>query len=69
MELHPSLRENVCLLGEQPAIENISEIKQITELLESEPAIARSLAVRHPYMEPLHVVQAELLRRDRESPQ
>ena len=53
----------------QSAIENISEIKQITELLESEPALARSLAVRHPYMEPLQVVQAELLRRDRESPQ
>lgn len=53
----------------QSAIENISEIKQVTELLEREPAIARSLAVRHPYMEPLHIVQAELLRRDRESPQ
>ena len=53
----------------QSAIESISEIKQVTELLEREPAIARSLAVRHPYMEPLHVVQAELLRRDRESPQ
>ena len=53
----------------QSAIENISEIKQVTELLECEPAIARSLAVRHPYMEPLHIVQAELLRRDRESPQ
>jgi phosphoenolpyruvate carboxylase len=53
----------------QSAIENISEIKQGTELLEREPAIARSLAVRHPYMEPLHIVQAELLRRDRESPQ
>ena len=53
----------------QSAIESISEIKQVTELLEREPAIARSLGVRHPYMEPLHILQAELLRRDRESPQ
>lgn len=53
----------------QSAIESISEIKQVSELLEREPAITRSLAVRHPYMEPLHILQAELLRRDRESPQ
>ena len=53
----------------QSAIESISEIKQVFELLEREPAITRSLAVRHPYMEPLHILQAELLRRDRESPQ
>ena len=32
-------------------------------------AIARSLAVRHPYLEPLHILQAELLRRDRELPE
>ena len=53
----------------QSAIESISEIKQVAELLEREPAIARSLAVRHRYMEPLHVAPAELLRRDRESTQ
>ncbi len=47
----------------------ISEIKQVANLLEREPAIARSLAVRHPYMEPLHILQAELLRRDRENPE
>ena len=47
----------------------ISEIKQVSNLLEREPAIARSLAVRHPYMEPLHILQAELLRRDRENPE
>jgi phosphoenolpyruvate carboxylase len=49
-------------------IQTISEIKQVDDLLEREPAIARSLAVRHPYMEPLHILQAELLRRDRENP-
>ena len=46
----------------------ISEIKQVGDLLEFEPAIARSFAVRHPYMEPLHILQAELLRRDRQNP-
>jgi phosphoenolpyruvate carboxylase len=47
----------------------ISLIKQVAELLERDPAIARSLAVRHPYIEPLHILQAELLRRDRELPE
>jgi phosphoenolpyruvate carboxylase len=46
----------------------ITEIKNISELLQRDLAIAGSLAVRHPYMEPLHILQAELLRRDRESP-
>ena len=50
------------------AVRCISEIKQVSELLEREPAIARSLAVRHPYMEPLHILQADLLRRDRANP-
>ena len=51
------------------AVRCISEIKQVSELLEREPAIARSLAVRHPYMEPLHILQADLLRRDRANPE
>jgi phosphoenolpyruvate carboxylase len=50
-------------------IQAIASIKQVAELLERDPAIARSLAVRHPYMEPLHILQAELLRRDRELPE
>ena len=50
-------------------IQAIASIKQVAELLERDPAIARSLAVRHPYMEPLHILLAELLRRDRELPE
>ena len=55
MELHPSLLENVHLLGEQlgqltlvrlqSAIESISEIKQVTELLgvnQQLPALSQS---------------------------
>ena len=50
-------------------IESIAEIKQVNKLLDRDPAIAHSLAVRHPYLEPLHILQAELLRRDRELPE
>jgi Phosphoenolpyruvate carboxylase len=49
-------------------IEAVLEIKNISGLLENDPTIARALAVRHPYLEPLHVLQAELLRRDRDLP-
>ncbi|MEC8694866.1 MAG: phosphoenolpyruvate carboxylase [Pseudomonadota bacterium] len=38
-------------------------------MIRREPAIARSLSVRRPYIKPLHVLQAALLRRDRENPQ
>ena len=50
------------------AIESIREVKDVSQLLQNDPAIARALAVRHPYLEPLHVLQAELLRRDRDLP-
>ena len=50
-------------------IESVTEIKQVNKLLARDPAIARSLAVRHPYLEPLHILQAELLQRDRELPE
>lgn len=53
----------------QSEIESTTEIKQVTELLEREPAIARSLAVRHPYIAPSYILQAELLRCDRKNPQ
>ena len=36
-------------------------------LLEHEPVFAHSMRVRNPYTDPLHYLQAELLRRDRES--
>lgn len=36
-----------------------------TDLLESEPRLKRSIEVRNPYVDPIHIVQVELLRRYR----
>ncbi len=49
--------------------ETIARITEITKapLLASEPAIARSIALRNPYVEPIHRLQVELLRRARAS--
>ncbi len=39
-----------------------------TELLESEPRLKRSIEVRNPYVDPIHMVQVELLQRYRLMP-
>ena len=38
------------------------------ELLADNPVLARSIAVRNPYVDPIHLVQIETLRRHRQSP-
>ncbi len=38
------------------------------DLLESEPRLKRSIEVRNPYVDPIHIVQVELLRRYRATP-
>ncbi|WP_148861956.1 phosphoenolpyruvate carboxylase [Marinobacter fonticola] len=48
-------------------IQQVKDLKQQDELLLDEPVFAHSLRVRNPYTDPLHYLQAELLRRDRES--
>lgn len=60
--LGASLRER--LTG---CIERLLELKEQQDLLEGEPVFAHSMKVRNPYTDPLHYLQAELLRRDRES--
>ncbi|MDG5498291.1 phosphoenolpyruvate carboxylase [Marinobacter sp. BGYM27] len=50
-------------------IEQVKLLKQQDELLIDEPVFAHSLRVRNPYTDPLHYLQAELLRRDREGEQ
>lgn len=45
----------------------VNRIKQQQKLLESSPQFESSLRVREPYTDPLHYLQAELLRRDRQS--
>jgi phosphoenolpyruvate carboxylase len=47
------------------AIETIQNIKQQSVLLENNPAFRHSMAVRNPYTDPLHYLQAELLYRTR----
>jgi phosphoenolpyruvate carboxylase len=36
-----------------------------TELLESNPVLARSIRLRNPYVDPMHLIQVDLLRRKR----
>lgn len=48
-------------------VQRLLELKEQSELLEGEPVFAHSMRVRNPYTDPLHYLQAELLRRDRES--
>ncbi|MEQ9545904.1 MAG: phosphoenolpyruvate carboxylase [Marinobacter sp.] len=48
-------------------IERLLELKGQETLLEGEPVFAHSMRVRNPYTDPLHYLQAELLKRDREN--
>ncbi|MDP4548458.1 MAG: phosphoenolpyruvate carboxylase [Marinobacter sp.] len=51
----------------QGCVDRLLELKEQDHLLEDEPVFAHSMRVRNPYTDPLHYLQAELLRRDRES--
>jgi len=46
-------------------IETINKVKQQTRLHAGNPVLQNSLNIRHPYTDPLHYLQAELLRRER----
>ncbi|WP_166251510.1 phosphoenolpyruvate carboxylase [Marinobacter salicampi] len=48
-------------------IEQVKALKNQEALLQAEPVFAHSMRVRTPYTDPLHYLQAELLRRDREN--
>ncbi len=48
------------------AIEAVKTIKQQQILLQNSPVIQQSMAVRNPYTDPLHYLQAELLHRTRQ---
>lgn len=52
----------------QVVVENVLAIKQRQTLLADNPVIRQSIDVRNPYIDPLHFLQAELLYRDRHSP-
>ena len=59
-DLGHQLRERL-----QHAIDTVQQIKQQTQLLENNPTFRHSMAVRNPYTDPLHYLQAELLYRTR----
>ena len=50
------------------AIRGVLEVTGHSELLESNPVIRRSIDVRNPYVDPINLVQVELLRRMRARP-
>jgi phosphoenolpyruvate carboxylase len=50
------------------AISGVLDLTGHAELLESTPVIRRSIDVRNPYVDPLNLVQVELLRRVRQQP-
>jgi phosphoenolpyruvate carboxylase len=52
----------------EQAVEQVMRIKQETQLLQDNSVIRQSIDVRNPYIDPLHVLQAELLFRDRNQP-
>jgi phosphoenolpyruvate carboxylase len=43
----------------------VLDITQQTELLQSNPVLARSIKLRNPYVDPMHLIQVDLLRRKR----
>ena len=50
------------------AIRGVLDVTGHSELLQSTPVIRRSIDVRNPYVDPLNLVQVELLRRVRQQP-
>lgn len=60
--LGQSLRERL-----RACVTLINDLKDQPQLLQDVPVFAHSMQVRNTYTDPLHYLQAELLRRDRES--
>ena len=44
-------------------------LQRIDDLLDTNPVLRRSIDVRNPYVDPLNIVQAALLRRFRDHPE
>jgi phosphoenolpyruvate carboxylase len=57
-----ALREEYAL-----AVRHLLAVKGCARLLDSEPTLQRSIRLRNPYVDPLHLMQADLLRRWRET--
>jgi len=62
------LRERIYSTFEQEYHRTVGAVLAITqqhELLESNPVLARSIKLRNPYVDPMHLIQVDLLRRKR----
>ena len=46
-------------------VDAVLKITRQTELLQSNPVLARSIKLRNPYVDPMHLIQVDLLRRKR----
>jgi phosphoenolpyruvate carboxylase len=51
----------------QVSVERILAVKGCARLLDSEPTLQRSIRLRNPYVDPIHLMQVDLLRRWREA--
>jgi phosphoenolpyruvate carboxylase len=51
----------------QLAAEQVQALKGCARLLDSEPTLQRSIRLRNPYVDPIHLTQVDLLRRWRET--
>jgi phosphoenolpyruvate carboxylase len=46
-------------------VQAVLQITRQTELLQNNPVLARSIKLRNPYVDPMHLIQVDLLRRKR----
>ena len=56
------MREEFALVREQ-----VLEIKQMAALLDRDPTLQRAIELRNPYVDPINLLQVDLLRRWRET--
>jgi phosphoenolpyruvate carboxylase len=62
------LRERVLAMIEEEFHRTVRAILAVTrqkELLESDQVLARSIKLRNPYVDPMHLIQVDMLRRKR----
>ena len=67
-----ALRERIFNRMEAEFHRTVHAVLAITgqkELLESNPVLARSIRLRNPYVDPMHLIQVDLLRRKRSGDQ
>ena len=58
-------RRFITVLRDEYAVarQRVLEVKNAGSLLESEPTIQRSIRLRSPYIDPMHMLQVDLLKR------